>query len=114
MRNILILLSIILSLDIVSAQVELYNFLMILASSLYFQLRRRVYRKYGGGGGGGFYKKIKKVKVHPPSAEGVTEHDYNNDDLKSEAASERLLNPFSLFNLVRFPNTECTTDRGTL
>ena len=66
--------------------------------------------KYGGIGGDGFHKRIKKkVKILP--------HQHNesgNKDLDNEAASERLLNPFSLFNLVRFPNTECTTDRGEM
>jgi hypothetical protein len=29
-----------------------------------------------------------------------------------EDAGSRIGNPFSLFNLVRFPNTECITDTG--
>ena len=82
-------------------------------------MRRRVVRKYNGentyrnkyGGvtaGEGFHKRIKKkVKILPNQKNGA-----GNEDLENEAASERLLNPFSLFNLVRFPNTECTTDRG--
>ena len=70
---------------------------------------RRVVRKISGdrkGGGGGF-KRLKKVKV-------ASSHSYSSAPEPHEAASERLLNPFSLFNLVRFPNTQCTTNRGKL
>ena len=32
--------------------------------------------------------------------------------LLMEDASSQIISPFSLFNLVQFPNTECTTDTG--
>ena len=62
------------------------------------------YRGYGGYGGG--YKRVKRVKVVPNSSEDPAPVQ------ETEPAAERLLNPFSLFNLVRFPNTACTTTNG--
>ena len=67
---------------------------------------RRVVRKYSGDRKGGGFKRLKKVKI--PSGHSSVEAEAD----AHEAASERLLNPFSLFNLVRFPNTQCTTNRG--
>ena len=55
-------------------------------------------------------KRIKKVKIIPNQHK----EESHLEDVSEEAASQRLLNPFSLFNLVRFPNTQCTTDRGML
>jgi hypothetical protein len=36
----------------------------------------------------------------------------STNGLLLEDAGNQIGNPFSLFNLVRFPNTECTTDTG--
>ena len=66
------------------------------------------YGGYGGSGGygGGGYKRVKRVKVVPSSSQDPA------PSQETEPAAERLLNPFSLFNLVRFPNTACTTTNG--
>ena len=83
-----------------------------------FQVRR-VVRKYNWNQGNHFAsnhahsKRIKKVKIIPNQNKDTKEESHL-EDVSEEAASQRLLNPFSLFNLVRFPNTQCTTDRGML
>ena len=74
---------------------------------------RRVVRRYNtgyGGYGGGGYKRVKRVKVVPSSSEDPAPSPAPAQE--TEPAAERLLNPFSLFNLVRFPNTACTTTNG--
>lgn len=77
---------------------------LALISSVSGQMRRVVRKISGDRKGGGGFKRLKKVKI--PSS-----HSFN-EPAPHEAASERLLNPFNLFNLVRFPNTQCTTNRG--
>ena len=68
---------------------------------------RRVIRTNSGPG---FRRRVKKVKIFPNIER--PQQPERDKTVQTEAASERLLNPFSLFNLVRFPNTACTTDRG--
>ena len=80
--------------------------LLLLVCCVESQYRRLVRTKSGPG----LRRRVKKVKIFP-----TVEKQQQQESLKTlqtEAASERLLNPFSLFNLVRFPNTACTTDRG--
>ena len=87
---------------------------LLLVSSVDSQYRR-VFRKYPDSNlntsGSGFRRRVKKVKSIPQRTEQEKEIE-REKSVSTEAASERLLNPFSLFNLVRFPNTACTTDRG--
>ena len=80
--------------------------LLLLVCCVESQYRRLVRTKAGPG----TRRRVKKVKIFPT----IEKHQERERDqpLQTEAASERLLNPFSLFNLVRFPNTACTTDRG--
>ena len=72
---------------------------------------RRVVRNYPDSNlsSSGYRRRLKKVKIIPSRNE---QHEDRGTSVQNEAASERLLNPFSLFNLVRFPNTACYTDRG--
>jgi len=81
--------------------------LLLLVCCVESQYRRLVRTKAGPG----TRRRVKKVKIFPT----IEKHQERERDqpLQTEAASERLLNPFSLFNLVRFPNTACTTDRGS-
>ena len=80
--------------------------LLVLVCCVESQYRRLVRTKSGPG----LRRRVKKVKIFP-TAEKHQQQETSNT-VHTEAASERLLNPFSLFNLVRFPNTACTTDRG--
>ena len=77
---------------------------------------RRYNTGYGGyvGYEGGGYKRVKRVKVVPSSSEDPAPSSAPSPapSQETEPAAERLLNPFSLFNLVRFPNTACTTTNG--
>ena len=81
--------------------------LLLLVCCVESQYRRLVRT----GSGPGLRRRVKKVKIIPQRTEQEKEIE-REKSVSTEAASERLLNPFSLFNLVRFPNTACTTDRG--
>ena len=80
--------------------------LIILVSCVESQYRRVIRTNSGPG----FRRRVKKVKIIPNIER--PQQPERDKTVQTEAASERLLNPFSLFNLVRFPNTACTTDRG--
>ena len=80
--------------------------LVLMACCVESQYRRLVRTKSGPG----LRRRVKKVKIFPTAEK--HQHQESSNTGHTEAASERLLNPFSLFNLVRFPNTACTTDRG--
>ena len=80
--------------------------LLLLVCCVESQYRRLVRTKSGPG----LRRRVKKVKIFPTTEK--HQQQVTSNTVHSEAASERLLNPFSLFNLVRFPNTACTTDRG--
>ena len=80
--------------------------LLLLVCCVESQYRRLVRQKAGPG----LRRRVKKVKIFPTIQK--HQHPERDQTLQTEAASERLLNPFSLFNLVRFPNTACTTDLG--
>ena len=81
--------------------------LLLLVCCVESQYRRLVRT----GSGPGLRRRVKKVKIFP-NVERQQQPLERDKTVQTEAASERLLNPFSLFNLVRFPNTACTTDRG--
>ena len=85
--------------------------LYLLACCVECQYRRLVRTNSGPG----FRRRVKKVKIFPNLERNQHQHQQLERDktVQTEAPSERLLNPFSLFNLVRFPNTACTTDRGS-
>ena len=54
----------------------------------------------------------KKIKISPSSP--VRNHGPRPDVTSRHSGRQRrFLNPFSLFNVVQFPNTECTTSSGS-
>ena len=81
---------------------------LLMLQAVSAQVRRVVRnRHHSGHNDGRRVKRIKKVqkkiKKTPEAA-----------DLEETAASQRFLNPFNLFNVVQFPNTECTTTLGAV
>ena len=78
-----------------------------LIQSVASQVRRVVRNKVSGKHNDGrMVKRIKKVQKK------IKKIPESNADIDTTAASQRFLNPFSLFNVVKFPNTECTTTLG--
>ena len=79
----------------------------LLVQNVVSQVRRVVRNKSAGKHGDRrMVKRMKKVQKKIK----ITQED--NQDVDNTVASQRFLNPFSLFNVIKFPNTECTTSQG--
>ena len=60
------------------------------------------------------YKIRRKVKI-VPETDSIDKNlgSYNYAEKKQSERMGKFFSPFSLFNVIQFPNTECTTSSGT-
>ena len=73
------------------------------------QIRRIVRNKpVGLRSDGRIRKRIKKIQKK------IKKTPELNEEADNTTAEQRFLNPFSLFNVVKFPNTECTNSLGVV